>query len=798
MDDPSGQAEIRVMLDSTRKWREAIREEGSPTIDETAHGPRVIFYSNEMVGLGHLRRTLAIAGGLAKTADDVTSLILTGSSIEPFFKLPPRTDTVKLPVRSRDANGQHQSRLVLDVDELRAMRGQLALTAATSFAPDVALVDKLPLGLGGELEPTLEALKAGGRTKLVLGLRDIDDSARNVRRKWGSGMRDAISRYYDAILVYGPPSTPDAIDCMGWSALDVPIFHVGYVGAPMPAVGAADLPDDYILVTTGGGHDGFQLMATYAEALRVAPLPCETVMVTGPLMGRAEVELLREMTTGLRVRLYEFRTDLPRVIVGARGVVCMAGYNTVSELMRARKPALLVPRVKPSEEQLIRARMLQQRGCQEMLHPAQLTPEALRDAMDGLLERREHPCFHPVDYEGTERAVEVLADLAGVRRRRGPGLRPMPVSLEPMKARRNGRRPSRANVAVITSGFPRLSETFAVNELRALDAQGRLAGLFATKPGEAGVRQPGSDGLLRRVEVLPEGAPADQAEAVAERLRGSGVTGVHGYFAHQPAEVAALAAGALDVPYGFSVHAKDARKVDPATLAGRTAAAACVIACNGDVAGELAHDGPNVHLIPHGVDLHRFPSGPPAEGGPLRLLAVGRLVEKKGFDVLIEAASHLTMPFRLRIIGDGPQRERLAAAIGRAGLDGRVELCGPRAHGELPDEYAAADLVVVPSVVDRNGDRDGLPNVVLEAMASMRPVVASDVAGLGSAVIDGETGLLVPPGDPTALAAALDSLARRTTIRQRLGGNARAFAEREFELGRCTDRFLGVVEEAYV
>jgi glycosyltransferase involved in cell wall biosynthesis len=105
--------------------------------------------------------------------------------------------------------------------------------------------------------------------------------------------------------------------------------------------------------------------------------------------------------------------------------------------------------------------------------------------------------------------------------------------------------------------------------------------------------------------------------------------------------------------------------------------------------------------------------------------------------------------------------------------------------------------VVVPSVIDRDGDRDGLPNVVLEAMASMRPVVASDVAALGSAVIDGETGLLVPPRDPQALASALDALGRRSAVRQRLGDNARARAEREFELGRCTKRFLGAMELAY-
>ena len=130
------------------------------------------------------------------------------------------------------------------------------------------------------------------------------------------------------------------------------------------------------------------------------------------------------------------------------------------------------------------------------------------------------------------------------------------------------------------------------------------------------------------------------------------------------------------------------------------------------------------------------------------MLAVGRLVAKKGFDVLVEAAARVERPFRLRIVGEGPEREALERRISSAGLGGRIELCGPRTHAELPGEYASADLVVVPSVVDPTGDRDGLPNVVLEAMACARPVVASDVAAIATAVTPGETGLLVPASRP--------------------------------------------------
>jgi predicted glycosyltransferase len=373
---------------------------------------RFLFYCNEMVGLGHLRRTLAIVDRLAHAQEDVTSLVITGCPVESIFGLPARTETVKLPLRSRDSHGHARSRLGLEADELRALRAQIALAAATGFDPDVAVVDKVPLGLDGELEPALQALCVrDGRCKLVLGLRDIDDSPANVRRKWGLGMRDAIRRYYDAILVYGPSSTPDAIACMGWSGLDVPVSHVGYVGAPMPATGPADLPKGYLLATSGAGHDGFELLATLAEAIRAEPLPCETVMVAGPLRDPDKLEQLRRLTTGLRVRLYAYRTDLPRVIVGARAVVSMAGYNTVGEIMRTRKPALLVPRVGPSEEQLIRAQRLKRRGLQQMLHPADLGPATLRAELDTLLARPAPP-LELADYTGAERAVDVLAGLA--------------------------------------------------------------------------------------------------------------------------------------------------------------------------------------------------------------------------------------------------------------------------------------------------------------------------------------------------------------------------------------------------
>src|SRR5262249_29282699 len=154
---------------------------------------------------------------------------------------------------------------------------------------------------------------------------------------------------------------------------------------------------------------------------------------------------------------------------------------------------------------------------------------------------------------------------------------------------------------------------------------------------------------------------------------------------------------------------------------------------------------------------------PPAE--ILTILAVGRLVPKKGFPVLIGAAAQLLAPFRLRIIGDGPERANLESLIAEHGLGDRVDLVGPRTRQELAAEYAAAHIVVVPSIMDEKGDRDGLPNVVLEAMSSGRPVIASDVGAVSSAVVDGRTGVLVPPGDSATLAGALEFLVDQPDMR---------------------------------
>jgi glycosyltransferase involved in cell wall biosynthesis len=352
-------------------------------------------------------------------------------------------------------------------------------------------------------------------------------------------------------------------------------------------------------------------------------------------------------------------------------------------------------------------------------------------------------------------------------------------------------------IVIVTSGFPRISETFALNELLALQRAGAIEAIFATKPGDGHPRQPGADELAERVEFLPAGSPEEQARRVVERVRRRPASGLHAYFAHRPAAVAELAADELGKPYSFSVHARDIRKVPAPELARRARRAACVVACNGDAAAELRPTGARVELAPHGVDLSRFDPTPVPDAESLRLLAVGRLVPKKGFEVLVGALADLPGPVRLQIVGEGHLRRRLEAAVAEAGLASQVTLAGAATHRELPRAYAEAHAIVVPSVEDADGDRDGLPNVVLEAMASGRPVIASAIAAIPSAVRDGITGLLFPPDDPLALRAALERLRDDPGLGARMGSAGRALVERRFDLGRCTERMRGCLEEAY-
>lgn len=374
-------------------------------------------YSHDSYGLGHLRRTLALAEAFVRRDAGASVLILTGSTVSGTFRMSPGIDLVKLPSAVKVASGVYEpSRIPVSFESLRELRSSLILSAAASFDPDAFVVDKAPLGMKREVCRTLEFLREERPSTLtVLGLRDVMDDPARVRRNWREGgIAESIEEFYDTILIYGPREIYDPLPEYGLSEATLERCHyVGYVGRDPTLEEAMDPPfaPGYVLVTAGGGADGLYLMETYLKSLRGARSSFDSVVVTGPLMDDASRRRLERLARGLRARVLEFRADMERLIARAGAVVSMGGYNTTTELLSAGKPALIVPRVEPRVEQLIRARRLAALGLVEMIHPDDLTPALMRSTVEGLLERGPTTGIEvAIDLSGATKAVELVRE----------------------------------------------------------------------------------------------------------------------------------------------------------------------------------------------------------------------------------------------------------------------------------------------------------------------------------------------------------------------------------------------------
>jgi len=383
-------------------------------------------------------------------------------------------------------------------------------------------------------------------------------------------------------------------------------------------------------------------------------------------------------------------------------------------------------------------------------------------------------------------------------------------------------------LAYVVGAYPSRSETFIAREIEALEARGVRVDIFPLWRDRGLRDEPAPDPRVRRctrwaigqqcrhplqaflwqcyfLACLPRerlrGLRAfwnlGQAFEMAGRLEALKVDRVHAQFGSLPSTIGWVAASVAGVPFSFAVHARDVF-VEAEFFAAKARAADRVVACNSAAArraAELADpaDREKIVLVPHGLPLDRYPFRDGAPGGEPLVLGVGRLVEKKGFIFLVRAMARLRreMPgARCWLIGDGPERAALSREIAALGLAGSVELKGWLPHEEVRAACERASTLVAPSVAARDGDRDGLPNVVLEAAALGVPIVATDVGGIGDLVRDGETGLLARPGEPDDLASKIQNTltdARGATARAR---RAREEVEARFEQGRAAKRLL--------
>lgn len=380
-----------------------------------------------------------------------------------------------------------------------------------------------------------------------------------------------------------------------------------------------------------------------------------------------------------------------------------------------------------------------------------------------------------------------------------------------------GRNDRPRRVVVLVKRFPRLSETFILGEFLELRRQGIPVELFAIRdPGESHAH-PEALALVPEVTYLQTGRPLGLLPAVirtlrrhpwgtlraaawvatrhtrptarnfvhamvlVDRLAEGPPAHLHAHFLHAPAAIAFVARKISGQRYSLSGHAKDIYKTVPENLALRCSRAEFVTTCTEanrrHLIDEVGLDPACIRLCRHGVDAERFGA---AESAPRRglILSVGRLVPKKGFDVLVRACGELQrrgVEFELRIIGGGEQRAALLALAEREGIGRRVQLAGSMSQAEVAAELAAAEVFALAPVVMPDGDRDGIPNVLMEAMAARVPVVASTVSGIPELLSDGINARLVPPGRPDLLADALAELLADAQQRTRLGAAGRRF-----------------------
>jgi colanic acid/amylovoran biosynthesis glycosyltransferase len=380
-------------------------------------------------------------------------------------------------------------------------------------------------------------------------------------------------------------------------------------------------------------------------------------------------------------------------------------------------------------------------------------------------------------------------------------------------------------VAYVVKRYPRYSETFIVNEILAHEAAGMEIGIFSLLTPEDGhfqdaisrVRAPvaylrakglkasdlwstldeAGEDLPNLWHALEEARGGDvrlvyQAVLLAREARRGGFTHLHAHFATASTTVTRLAARFAGLPYTFTAHAKDIfhESVDPEDFRRKLADAAATVTVSDFNLEYLrqkygpAADG--ARRVYNGLELERFPYSEPRDREP-EIVAVGRLVEKKGFSDLVEACALLRdrgVRFRSRIVGVGDQEEQLRSRIANRGLRDFVDLTGPLPQREMARVVADASVFAAPCVVGRDGNRDGLPTVLLEAMALGTPCVSTDVTGIPEVLRHGETGLMVPQHDATALADAVERLLGDAQLRVRLARGARRLIETEFDVSR--------------
>lgn len=388
-------------------------------------------------------------------------------------------------------------------------------------------------------------------------------------------------------------------------------------------------------------------------------------------------------------------------------------------------------------------------------------------------------------------------------------------------------------VGYVVKRYPRYSETFIVNEILAQEAAGLDIEIFALRGPEDTHFQDIISRVRAPVTYLPDklqktsdfwsvlqavarrfpdqwqtiGRFADtepreiaHGAALAQLTMERGISHLHAHFATSATTAARIASHISGIPYTFTAHAKDIfhDSVDRADLAGKIADAKAVVTVSDFNMAYLNKHFPDsarkVHRIYNGLDLQRFRFADARERTPT-IVAVGRLVEKKGFEYLIEACALMRdagLSFDCKIVGTGEREQDLLSLINERSLQGCVRILGARPQREVMEIVQSSAVMAAPCVVGADGNRDGLPTVVLEAMALGTPCVGTDVTGMPEALVEGRTGRCIAQRDVEGLAAALRELMIDAALRDRLAKGARRHIESLFDVHRNAAMIRGL------
>lgn len=364
-------------------------------IDRPDRQFRVAMYSHDTMGLGHTRRNLLIANTLARPPLNAAVLMVTGACESIAFSMPQGVDCLTLPALHKALDGRYLSRRIdLSMKDLISLRAKTIQAALQAYEPDIFIVDKVPRGALNELDRTLEFLRTRGKTRCILGLRDVLDDRETAIREWNDARNDeAVRRYYDAVWVYGDNTVYDLAAEYGLAGdVRAKVRYTGYLDQRQwlefatkvseKAVAELSLPDGpLVLCGVGGGQDGGRI----AEAFAQAEFPTDTtgVMLTGPFMpAETRARLHRQGKDRRCLRVVDFLPESVTLVARADRVVSMGGYNSVGEILSFEKRALVVPRVRPRLEQMVRAQRLKDLGVLDILHPDSVTPEALSEWLE--------------------------------------------------------------------------------------------------------------------------------------------------------------------------------------------------------------------------------------------------------------------------------------------------------------------------------------------------------------------------------------------------------------------------------